>query len=154
MRQSGAPDLDSQFALAGTILQNMQFIGSQAARAGLASVILHNCSQALHDHTADCNKETPLQTSRCQSYILYRIHRYKYVMSPSLLFNFFQWGNKRLGWRLNKDSLLSLGTRRPLITKCLSSTSPSQNSEVKTYLIKAEWDKLYWLLSDWWAQFK
>ena len=44
--------MDSQFALAGTILQNMQFIGSQAARAGLASVILHNCSQALHDNTA------------------------------------------------------------------------------------------------------
>ena len=53
--------MDSQFALAGPILQNMQFIGSQAAWAGLASVILQHCSQALHDHTADCNKETSLQ---------------------------------------------------------------------------------------------
>ena len=37
--------MDSQFALAGTILQNMQFIGSQAARAGLASVILHTAAR-------------------------------------------------------------------------------------------------------------
>ena len=49
--KSGAAGWDSEFALAGTILQNMQFIGSQAAAgAGLGwPPLLQNCSLALHD---------------------------------------------------------------------------------------------------------